>query len=166
MRIQGDAAQAVEIEQVVTAAGCKRRKGGWDTVRDGDEVFYAWGEARRNGELEVLLQASSAMELGGGVGPRGAGTHSNPVLARILAADQHRLGIALAIDNEVRLWTKDKHQKLWADIAILVYASAIRCSNAEVARRLDVSLRTIEGCRSSMRRVILITARMAGFGRA
>lgn len=127
------------------------------SVKDGDEAFYAWGDAKRAGELEALLRGNAdAMSEGG---RRAPGVYSNPVLARILHCDQWRLAIALAVDSEVSLWRRNPTQRLWAQIAESIYAAPGHVTNANAAFRLGVSERTVERCLTSMRRLILITAR-------
>ncbi len=137
----------------------KTRKRQCSSVKDGDEALYAWGDAKRAGDIEAIL-AGQVDALAEG-GERAPGTHSNPVLSRVMAADQWRLSIALAVDNEIRQWRKDKHQQLWARIADAVYAAAGHVTNAQAAVQLGVGERTVERCRTSMRRLILITARCA-----
>lgn len=138
----------------------KARKPQCRSVRDGDEAFYAWGDAKRAGEIEALLRGE-ADALSAGNGARAPGVYSNPVLQRVMACDQWRLAVAMAVDNEINLWRKHQPQKLWARIADAIYAAPGRVKNADAAAQLGVSERTVERCLTSMRRLILITARCA-----
>lgn len=144
-------------EVIAAQPRVKARKPQCRSVRDGDEALYAWGDAKRAGEIEALLRgAVDAMHEGGA---RGVGVYSNPVLARVMACDQWRMAVALAVDNEINTWRKDKPMQLWARIADAIYAAPGHVKNADAAADLGVSERTVERCLSSMRRLILVSAR-------
>lgn len=147
------------LNQPVPYPAPKARKKQCASVKDGDEALYAWGDAKRAGDIEAIL-AGQVDALAEG-GQRAPGTHSNPVLSRVMAADEWRLSIALAVDNEIRQWRKDKYQRLWAQIADAIYAAPGHVTNAQAATAVGVSVPTVERCRTSMRRLILITARCA-----
>lgn len=135
-------------------------------IRVGDALLWAWGESLRSGRLEAALRASVATLDEDGT-PRAPGTHSNPTLSRILAAeaDEKERGgqvwTALLVEREISQWRRNRHQRLWVKVAEAYYAAPHPRDNAEVARLLDVTTRTVEGIRSQMRRYVANLAKTA-----
>lgn len=133
-------------------------------VRVGDAMLWAWGEARRIGWLERLLEASVAA-ISDEATPRAPGTHSNPTLARIVASEaedeyeSRKYRSALTVECEMAIWRKDKHLKVWADVAEAYYSAPHKRDNAEVGRLLGIKERTVEGIRSQMRRMLVMAIR-------
>lgn len=127
-------------------------------IRVGDALLWAWGEAKRNGSLEAVISASLAATSEDGA-KKAPGTYSDPTFARILAAEARELSAAMTVDREIRHWRKDRHTKLWADVAFEYYAGPRGQTNGIVARKLNVSERTVEGCRSQMRRYLVMAIR-------
>lgn len=116
-------------------------------------MLWEWGEAVRTGRLEALVEAS-LVSLSESGQQRAPGTHSDPTAARVLASEAHDLAVSMTVDREIRHWRKDKHLKLWAAIADLYYASPHRFTNDDVAGKLKITERTVEGCRRQMRRIL------------
>lgn len=143
-------------------------------VRVGDAMLYAWGEAKRNGELERVLEASIAAISDGGTA-RAPGTHSDPTLARILACDPKvteagakdgHMAAALTVEREMAHWRRERHTKLWAKVAELYYAGARGTTSGQVARELTrqgikIGERTVKSIRGQMRRYLVVAARRA-----
>ena len=129
---------------------------------DGDAVLFAWGDAKRAGQIEAIRCARPSAIGEGGPSARVPGTHSDPVLAAILAADRINIGLALLVDAEVEWWRGDRNTRLWAQIADGYYATAGHATNGSVARALKVSERVVERCRAQMRRMVLMAARRSG----
>ena len=133
-------------------------------IRVGDAMLWAWGEARKSGWLERLLEASVAAIDENGT-PRAPGTHSNPTLARIVASEaedeyeSRKYRSALTVECEMAAWRKDKHLKIWADVAEAYYSAPHLRTNAEVGRLLKISERTVEGIRSQMLRMLVMAIR-------
>lgn len=133
-------------------------------IANGDEALTLWGDAKRNGNLEALMHARSGGLSEGRpvrIRQRGDGTHTNPPLAICLVAEQHKMHWAQTIDGEVSRWRRDPATRLWAVIAEVHYANPYRPTNADTARALDVSVRTIVGARSKMRREVMQSLRGA-----
>lgn len=127
-------------------------------IRVGDALLWSWGEAKRNGALEAVISASLAAVNEDGT-KRAPGTYSNPTCARILAAEARDLSAAMTVDREVMHWAKGQFTKLWAQVAHEYYAGPRGQTNGVVARKLKVSERTVEGCRSQMRRYLVMAIR-------
>lgn len=127
-------------------------------ARVGDALLWSWGEAKRTGQLEAVVSASLAAVNEDGT-KRAPGTYSNPTCARILAAEARELSDAMTVDREMRHWARDKFTRLWVQVAKEYYAGPRARTNAHVARILNVSERTVEGCRSQMRRYLVMAIR-------
>lgn len=133
-------------------------------IRVGDAMLWAWGEARKTGWLEAVLQASVAAIDEEGT-PRAPGTHSDPTLARIVASEaedeygKRKYRSALTVECEMANWRRDKDLKLWADVAESYYAGPHLRTNGEVGRLLKISERTVEGIRAQMRRMLVMAIR-------
>lgn len=133
-------------------------------IRNGDEALTLWGDAKRNGWIEALLNARS-----GGFGEgrpvrlrqRSDGNHSNPPLSICMIAEQHKMNWCCTIDGEVSRWRHDHDTRLLAKIADQHYCNPYRPTNAETARALGISVRTVVGARSKMRREVMQTLRQA-----
>lgn len=129
--------------------------------RHGDYLLSVWGEAWRNGEVEMALHASVSTVAGASV-PRAPGTHSNPLLSRLLAFErdqrEHSRKIALAavVDGEVQAWRLDRRTVIWHQVAHARYCAPYRRTNSEVASALKVSLRTVEAARTALRRSLVV----------
>lgn len=126
-------------------------------ARVGDAMLWAWGECRRSGRLEAALCASVAALDEDGT-PRAPGTHSNPTLSRILAAESEEterggnVWTALRVEREMGHWRKDRHKRLWVKVAEAYYAGPHARDNAQVGRLLNIAERTVDGIRRQMRR--------------
>lgn len=133
-------------------------------ARVGDAMLWAWGECRRDGRLQAAMQASVAALDEDGT-PRAPGTHSDPTLSRILAAEAEevvrggKVWTAMRVELEMAHWRKDKHQRLWCRVADEYYAGPHLRGNGEVGRMLNISERTVERIRAQMRRYLVISAR-------
>ena len=132
-------------------------------ARIGDALLYAWGECKRNGKLEAVMQASIA-SVSEDRTPRAPGTHSDPTSARVLAAEREEtlkgspLWTALRVEKEMGHWRRDRYMRFWTIVADAYYASPHPRGNAEVGRLLDISERTVERIRSQMRRYVVMAA--------
>lgn len=131
----------------------------------GDFLLWTWGEAVKNGDLLQIFEGG-IQGISDDGNTRPPHTHSDPTVARLLAAESRTQdkGVALMVDKEIRIWATDDYAKLWADIAREYYAAPSRPGTESVAKKLNVSPRTVEGCRSNMRRYIVIAAYAAGVG--
>lgn len=127
---------------------------------DGDATLFAWGDAKREGEIEAILHSRGIATEDNGRKVSG-GPYSNPVLSALLQADSMALSLVLLVEREVEWWREDKNTRLWAQIADRYYCAAGHATNGSVARALNVSERTVERCRGQMRRIILMAARRA-----
>jgi hypothetical protein len=133
-------------------------------VRMGDWMLWTWGEQRRNGMLQAAFDASVAAIREGG-SARAPGTHSDPTLARLLAADdgrvdaERKLTVALRVECEMAIWARDPKTKNWVRVAEAYYAAPHPRTNAEVGRRLNLSQRAVELARREMRRYLVVALR-------
>lgn len=130
-------------------------------IRMGDALLWGWGEARRNGILDALLQASIAAIRGESSGAGSPGTHSDPTLARMLEAESQEAQAAMLVDLEIQRWKRMPEVALWPKVAEGYYAAPYRRTNAEVGSLLRVSTRSVVQARDEMRRVLVVTVQAA-----
>lgn len=138
--------------------------------RIGDAMLWAWGEATRNGHIQALLEASAGdlaalldTTIAATTGsPRAPGTHSNPTLARLIAAEleseneKRKLVTALHVECEIAFWREVEETQMWVLIAGAFYAAPYTRSNGEVGRELQISKSQVEHARTSMRRALAL----------
>lgn len=132
-------------------------------VRRGDAILYAWGEAKRNGMIEALLRGDPS-SLKEEATIRAPGAYSDPVLSALLAAESLSLAVSVSVNREIEAWRRNPDTVQWADIAETFYASPYKHTEADVAEVLKIDRNEVGATRTSIRRVIAITAGVLWLG--